>query len=179
MAFDIASFVNSAACAGKPALIREAVREDIPACAALIRESFATVAEEFGLTAENAPRFTAFATTPERLYWQMENEPRRMFVCEQDGILCGYYALLMQGGGACELSNLAVLPAWRHRGIGGRLLAHAFAEAKAAGCGTVHIGIVEENQRLRRWYEASGAVHVGTRKFDFFPFTCGYLRKEL
>ena len=50
MAFDSVSFVNGMACAGKPALIRQAVREDIPACAALIRESFATVAEEFGLT---------------------------------------------------------------------------------------------------------------------------------
>ncbi len=26
---------------------------------------------------------------------------------------------------------------------------------------------------------ANGATHLGTHKFDFFPFTCGYLKKEL
>lgn len=40
----------------------------------------------------------------------------------------------------------------------------------------MHIGIVEENRVLRRWYEKNGAVHTGTKKFDFFPFTCGYLQ---
>ncbi|WP_242840947.1 hypothetical protein [Butyrivibrio sp. AE3004] len=43
----------------------------------------------------------------------------------------------------------------------------------------INIGIVEENVVLRRWYEQNGAVHVGTKKFDFFPFTCGYMRKEI
>ena len=47
------------------------------------------------------------------------------------------------------------------------------------GDSLMNIGIVEENTRLRKWYEDNGAVHVGTKKFDFFPFTCGYMKKEL
>ena len=43
----------------------------------------------------------------------------------------------------------------------------------------MRIGIVEENQVLRKWYEAYGFLHTGTEKFDFFPFTCGYLVKDL
>ena len=43
----------------------------------------------------------------------------------------------------------------------------------------MNIGIVEENIKLRKWYEANGAEHIGTKKFDFFPFTCGYMRKEI
>ena len=39
--------------------------------------------------------------------------------------------------------------------------------------------IVEENTVLRKWYERNGAVHIGTEKFDFFPFTCGYMRIAL
>ena len=27
--------------------------------------------------------------------------------------------------------------------------------------------------------EENGAVHLGTHKFDFFPFNCWYMRKEL
>ncbi len=41
------------------------------------------------------------------------------------------------------------------------------------------LSIVEENTVLRRWYESLGAVHTGTETFDFFPFTCGYMRIEL
>lgn len=160
-------------------MIREVRREDVPECVDLIRKSFKTVADEFGFTVENAPRFTAFATTEERLYWQLDNEVRLMYLFEQDGIKCGYYSLLMQDNDQCELNNLAVLPEYRHNGIGKALLDHACESAKEHGCKIVNIGIVEENKLLRKWYEENGAVHTGTKKFDFFPFTCGYMIKEL
>ena len=160
-------------------MIRQITKQDIPQCVDIIRKSFKTVADEYGFTIENAPRFTAFATTVERLSWQLENEPRQMFVYEQDGVLCGYYSLLMQDNNECELNNLAVLPEYRHCGIGKKLLEHAYETAKAQGCKTMNIGIVEENTKLRKWYEQNGAVHTGTKKFDFFPFTCGYMVKEL
>lgn len=43
----------------------------------------------------------------------------------------------------------------------------------------MNIGIVEENTILRKWYEDHGFVHIGTKKFDFFPFTCGYMKRDL
>ncbi|MBR0087774.1 MAG: GNAT family N-acetyltransferase [Lachnospiraceae bacterium] len=160
-------------------MIREVKREDIPACVDLIRNSFMTVAEEFGFTKENAPGFTAFAVSEDRLYRQMDIEHRPMFAAEEDGVLCGYYSLLIQENEECELNNLAVLPQYRHRGTGKQLLEHSYAFAKSAGCHVMNIGIVEENTVLRKWYEQNGAVHIGTKKFDFFPFTCGYLKWEL
>ena len=160
-------------------MIREAKRDDVPVCVDIIRKSFKTVADEFGFTIENAPRFTAFATTEERLHWQMDNEPRLMFVYEQQDAICGYYSLLMQDNNECELNNLAVLPEYRHGGIGRRLLEHAYETARNQGCKLINIGIVEENQQLRKWYEQNGAVHTGTKKYDFFPFTCGYMVKEI
>ena len=102
-----------------------------------------------------------------------------MFVYEADGILCGYYSLLIQENGECELNNLAVLPEFRHKGIGRQLLEHSYLTAQNNGCRIMNIGIVEENKKLRKWYEDTGAIHVGTHKFDFFPFTCGYLQKKL
>ena len=71
-------------------MIREVKREDIPECVSLIKKAFLTVADEFGFTEENAPRFTAFATTEERLLWHMDREHRPMYVFEDDGVLCGY-----------------------------------------------------------------------------------------
>ena len=160
-------------------MIREVKREEISLCVNIIKKSFKTVADEYGFTEENAPRFTAFATTDERLYWHMDGEHRPMYVFEVDGVLCGYYSLLLQDNNECELNNLAVLPEYRHKGIGKELLEHSFKIARSKGCSLMNIGIVEENTRLRKWYEDNGAVHVGTKKFDFFPFTCGYMKKEL
>lgn len=160
-------------------MIREVKREELSACADLIRKSFQTVADEFGFTQENAPRFTAFATTEDRLVWQMDGEHRLMFLDEEDGRICGYYSLLLRSFGECELGNLSVLPGYRHQGIGGRLLQHAVKTAREQGCTVMNLSIVEENTVLRKWYERCGAVHTGTEKFDFFPFTCGYMKIAL
>lgn len=159
-------------------IIREVTRDDIPVCVDLIKKSFLTVAESYGITEENAPRFTAFATTTERLLQQMD-EGRPMYLYEEDGRIYGYYSLFITDNDECELNNLAVLPDFRHKGIGKKLLEHSYKTAREKGCKLMNIGIVEENQPLRKWYEANGAVHVGTKKFDFFPFTCGYLTKEI
>ncbi len=110
-------------------MIRKINREDVPECVKIIKNSFMTVAEEFGFTAENAPRFVAFATTEDRLYWQIDNENRLMFLYEEKGILCGYYLLLIQENCECELNNLSVLPEYRHAGIGKKLLEHAYQSA--------------------------------------------------
>ena len=90
-------------------MLKEIGKKDIIECVIVIRTSFQTVADEFGFTVQNAPRFTAFATTEERLEAQL----------------------------------------------------------------------VEENRVLRKWYESFGFIHIGTQKFDFFPFTCGYMEKNL
>ncbi len=63
--------------------------------------------------------------------------------------------------------------------LGDKLLEHAFVIAKGLGCTKVNIGIVEENEILKKWYASYGFVHTGTQKYDFFPFTCGYMERGL
>ena len=156
-------------------MIRGIERLEIPECVRVIRESFGTVAEELGFHEGNAPRFTAFATTEDRLLWHMEGEHRLMFAFHDQDRIVGYYSLHMVDGCMWELSNLCVLPGYRHNGIGSALLQHAVKTAREQGCQTLQIGIVEENRVLRKWYEDHGFNHTGIRKFDFFPFTCGYM----
>jgi len=56
---------------------------------------------------------------------------------------------------------------------------HSFDIAKSLGCSKINIGIVEENQTLKKWYESFGFKHIKTQKYDFFPFTCGYMELVL
>ncbi len=160
-------------------MIKEISSKDIEECVDIIRKSFSTVAAEFGFTIENASRFTAFATTKDRLSRQFRHEHRPMYAFYDNARIVGYYSLLLQDNNECELNNLCVLPEYRHRRIGEMLLVSAFENAKIFNCKKIHIGIVEENQQLKKWYERFGFVHVGTKKFDFFPFTCGYMEKLL
>ncbi|MCH5324901.1 MAG: GNAT family N-acetyltransferase [Eubacterium sp.] len=160
-------------------MIREIKRQDIPECVSVIKTGFMTVADEFGFTEENAPRFTAFATDEQRLNWQFdEGRPMFVYVGNDDSIV-GYVSLHITDNGECELNNLCVLPEHRHKLIGNMLYDHAVKAARQHGCKVMNIGIVEENVRLRRWYEKLGARHIGTEKFDFFPFTCGYMTADL
>lgn len=160
-------------------MIRKIGQDDIVQCVNVIRESFSTVASEFGFSEENAPRFTAFATTKERLDWQLNNENRPMYGYYENGKMVGYYSLSLQDHQECELNNLCVLPEYRHKKLGHKLLENAFENARKMNCKKMNIGIVEENQVLRKWYENYGFLHIRTEKFDFFPFTCGYMVKEL
>lgn len=162
-----------------PAAIRAITEDDIPACVQIIRSSFQTVADTFGFTPENAPLFPAFATDEARLRFRMQEQHRPMYGWFVNGEPVGYYSLLLEADGACELGSLCVLPAYRHRGIGEALLYDALARASALGFRVMKLGIVEENTVLRQWYEAQGFVHTGTQKFDFFPFTCGYMEKTI
>ena len=134
-------------------MIQKIKRDEIPECVKVIKTSFMTVAEELGFTPENAPRFTPYATTDDRLFWQFDNEKRLMYAYYQEGKIVGYYSLLMQENNECELNNISVLPEYRHQEIGAKLLLHLFEMAKALGCTKMNIGIVEENKRLRKWYE--------------------------
>ena len=77
------------------------------------------------------------------------------------------------------IGRVVVLPEYRHQGIGERLLKHATDTAREHHCTVMNLGIVEENTVLRQWYERNGAVHTGTEKYDFFPFTCGYMKFSL
>lgn len=160
-------------------MIKLIERSEIPECVRVIKASFLTVANELGFTPENAPGFTAFAINEERLYQQYDHEHRPMYAYYDGEKIVGYYSLLLLENGEIELNNLCVLPDYRHEKIGQKLLENAFIQAKELNCVKMKIGIVEENRALRKWYEKHGFNHTGTQKLDFFPFTCGYMEREL
>lgn len=160
-------------------MIRAITKEDIPECVNVIRTSFLTVAEEFDITPENSPHFTAFATNEAKVLFWMDEQHRPMYGYFEGGKMAGYYNLALPSEGECELGSLCVLPEYRHSGIGEALLNDAQARAKELGCTVMKLSIVEENKVLRKWYEDHGFTHTCTKKFDFFFFTAGYMEKEL
>ena len=74
-------------------MIKKVTEHEIAQCVEIIKESFITVADKFGFTAENAPRFTAFATTADRLKWHLFEECRTMYAFYDNDNIVGYYSL--------------------------------------------------------------------------------------
>ena len=166
----IIHYKKDAPASAEETMIKEISKADIPACVQIIRNSFQTVADTFGFTAENAPRFTAFATDDARMLYWMQEQHRPMFGFFADGKPVGYYNLLPGADAECELGSLCVLPAYRHSGIGGQLLNDALKRAAGMGCRIMKLSIVEENTVLRKWYEGFGFVHTGHSHIRTQPY---------
>lgn len=158
-------------------MIRQVNENELRRCHDIITKSFRTVAVELGLTRDNCPTHTSFMPF-DKLQKQFE-EGRLMLCSEENGALAGYCSLRDNGDGTCELENLAVLPEYRHLGIGRALVAAAECEAIRLGCNRIKIGIIEDNTRLKDWYADIGFLHTGTRKFDHLPFTVGFMEKKI
>lgn len=157
--------------------IRQLKREELGEAARVVREAFATVAAEFGLTEENCPTNGAFL--PEgRLEAQFDAGVRMAGAFDGD-VMIGFAALDLSDAEKPELEKLSVLPQSRHQGAGKLLVGWAAEQARAAGAAALRIGIIEENVRLRAWYEGLGFVHTGTRVFAHLPFTVGFMELPL
>ena len=130
--------------------IREVTLEELPECVQVIQNAFKTVADQYGFTIENAPRFTAFSINENRLKQQLCVEKRPMYVFLLDGKMVGYYSLALLSEKEIELNNLSVLPEYRHNKIGTKLLQDCFERARKLGAEKIKIGIVEENTVLRK-----------------------------
>lgn len=158
-------------------MIRKVNLNEMQTCADVIKESFASVADKLKITKENAPNYVAFSTTPDKLTEQYLSG-REMYVYILDKHIIGFFSLNFYDS-KCELCNLCVLPEYRHKGIGEQLLKCAIQRAVSEKADKLTLSIVEENTKLKEWYSSFGFVHTHTKKYDFFPFTCGYMELRL
>lgn len=77
------------------------------------------------------------------------------------------------------LEKAAVLPEYRHRGFGSRLLRHAEEYILAQEGSRICIGIIAANARLKKWYVSHGFRETMTRSFASLPFLVCYMEKRL
>ncbi len=162
------------------AVLLEVSPDRYPEVLAVVRDGFATVAEEFGLTEQNASTNAAFWTLDE--LERVVSRPSQLFAVEEAGRLvgCGFVCAARTRPGVWELRHLAVLPDARHRGYGEVLVAEGARRARDAGATRLRIGIIAENRRLADWYTGLGFVTVeAARRYPGLPFTVDHLELSL
>ncbi|MBR5232950.1 MAG: GNAT family N-acetyltransferase [Clostridia bacterium] len=129
------------------------------------------------MTENNCPSHTAFMTI-DKLQKQFD-DGRPMFLFYQDAIPVSYFSLSKCSDEEWELNNLAVLPDYRHLGIGKSMVDYAVKMVKSYGGNKISIGIIEENSTLKNWYLKLGFNHISIRQFEHLPFTVGFMKMEI
>lgn len=157
-------------------VIRE-VKGEFGEWASVIRDSFATVAEEFGITRENAPTNPAFIEAGS--LEKMKEKGIYMYSAYLGGQRIGFVAAEKADDGCWYMERICVLPQYRHRGIGRKLMDFVFETVRTQGGKKVSIGIINENQVLKNWYIGYGFAETGTRKSSHLPFEVCFLEKEV
>lgn len=141
--------------------------------AEVIRQSFKTVADEFGLTIKNAPTNAAFLQDYKLL--EDLNSGIDMFGLFENSTQVGFMALKRKDKDTFYLEKLSVLPAYRHNGYGLLLLNYAKDYVKSLQGNNISIGIIYENKILLKWYEAYGFEITDIKQFSHLPFTVCYM----
>lgn len=86
----------------------------------------------------------------------------RLFVVEMEGAVIGTFQLTLtpglvgRGRTRATLESVHVLPDFRGQGIGARMVAHAVAEARAAGAGVIQLSSNKTRTDAHRLYERLG-----------------------
>ncbi|MBQ8641006.1 MAG: GNAT family N-acetyltransferase [Clostridia bacterium] len=122
----------------------------------VIRQSFHTVAETYGLPEENCVASGSFIKMD-----QLIGDFRRgvkLFGCLCDGVSAGYMQLEMAEPGKYTLDKVAVLPEYRGQGIGAQMVNYATAFAVKHGGQTLTISVFAADKSLIGWYESHGFI---------------------
>ena len=102
-----------------------------------------------------------------------------MYIYYADSVPVGCFSLKQLDYETWELDHLAVLPEYRHCGIGKGLLEFAEKTIQAQNGKLLKIGIMEENVKLKQWYMRNGFLSTGTKRFAHLPFTVGFMEKRI
>ena len=154
-------------------LIRLATVEDVPVLcrlgAATFRETYRTISDPREVDEYADEHFTA-----ERVEAWFRKPCARTLLAFSDATPVGYAHLRHARVPACvadrkaiELSRLYLLAAAQGSGLGGALIAAAFAQAAELEAKTVWLGAYDRNVKALAFYARRGFVRVGTHEFEF------------
>ncbi len=144
--------------------------------AKVIRNSFKTVAEEFGLTRQNAPTHPSFLTV--RWLKEKKSDDVKFFGLFLGDKQNGFIIIEKENKRTYWLEKLAVLPASRHGGYGVKLIGFAIDYIREHGGKKVALGMMNEHTVLKNWYKKLGFKVVTTRKYPHLPFSVSYMERD-
>lgn len=71
--------------------------------------------------------------------------------------------------------QVVVLPKFWNQGVGTALPEYAKANAVEQNIHKVSLGMIDDNKKLKKWYEKNGFINVGYQQRPNAPFLVGYM----
>jgi GNAT superfamily N-acetyltransferase len=159
-------------------MIREILENDaLEESVNVLRAAFLTVADDFNLTPENCPTNPAFVTV-DRLV-RLKEKGARFFGLYEGNRQIGFVAVERASDSVYYMEKLAVLPEFRHRGHGKRLVDFVDEYVRGQEGTRISIGIMDGNIVLKEWYKTHGYVETNMRQFRHLPFTVCFMEKTV
>ena len=151
-----------------PAQIKVAHHRHVATISEIIRSAYLEVAEQFDLNRENCPKHPSNCTDQ----WIQRDLDRGVtyFLLELAEKPLGCAALEVVNDALCYLERVAVLPEYKGKGLGRKLVGHVINQARQDGMKEVGIGIIAKQQELGHWYQKIGFEKGETKHFDHLPF---------
>ncbi len=142
----------------------------------VIQNSFRTVAEEFNLTIENCPTHASFITIQQLK--ELKAKGLRLFGLFEDNNQVGFVAIERANETLYYMEKLAVLPEYRHKGYGAKLVTFVLDYVSTEGGQKLSIGIINEHKVLKDWYLKLGFTETSTARFPHLPFTVCFMERD-
>lgn len=132
--------------------VRTATESDVARCSEIL-----------GILFSQEHEFTANAEAQSRALFMIIRNPElgRIFVVDIDGMIQGMVMLLFTvstflGRKVALLEDMVVMPAWRSKGVGTRLIDHAVDFARREGFGRITLLTDQDNDGAQQFYRAKG-----------------------
>lgn len=142
----------------------------------VIRNSFRTVALEFGLTIENCPTHPSFVTIQQ--LQELKEKGLKLFGLFLGDVQIGFVAIEQANSTLYYMEKLAVLPEYRYYGYGVQLVNFVLDFVRNRGGQKLSIGIINEHKILKDWYKKLGFMEISTTKFLHLPFTVCFMERD-
>ena len=154
-------------------------QDDFVLLSKLLNEAFGTVAKELGLTKENNPTNSAFITSDELKKQLIES--REFYAYEDKAKIVGFVAIEQPFNmpDVFYIEKLAVIPDYRHLGIGKRLMDFVSQRIAELGGKRISIGLINSNIVLKNWYGKQGYVEYSVKTFKHLPFEVCLMEKHV
>lgn len=143
----------------------------------LLNKAFMTVALEFNLTKENAPRHPAFLGK-EAIEIQL-NKGFKMYGYSMNDSIIGCVGYWFDENKIYHIERLATLPEYRNLGIGKKLMEYIESKIKEKGGKITEIHVLDKNIKLIEWYKKLGYVYIRVDEIKNMPFNSYVMNKNL
>jgi diamine N-acetyltransferase len=153
--------------------------DDLSAIVHILNVSHGTVAEGFGFSKETNPTNNAFID--ELTLKAQLSKGIELYALSIQGKWAGCIAIEKSAKelGTFYIEKVSVVPEFRNRGLGVKLMDFATSKIEGLGGKRISIALIDSNAKLKMWYAAQGFIETGTKDFEHLPFRVCFMRKSL